>query len=133
MIPRLREDGMLPVGIHQATLNELFIAFPGRNQQRQLLNDSLRRVIAALRTLDTTIMIFIDGSYVTSKAEPNDIDLLLITSHHTEPAVRRHLDQVCPVEAVSCAVYVEAALPNRIFILYTKTRAGTAKGIIQIL
>ena len=133
MILHLRKDGMLPVGIHQTTLAELFAAFPARNQQRQILNDSLQQVVVALRTLDIRIKIYIDGSYITNKAEPNDIDLLLVTPHHTEPAIWRYLNHICPVEAVSCGIYVEASFPNRVFALYTMTRAGVAKGIIHLV
>ncbi len=54
MIPRLRRDGTLPVGVHQATLHQIFAAYPPINEQRQLLNDSLWRVVRELRTHNPT-------------------------------------------------------------------------------
>ena len=92
MIPRLRKDGMLPQGVHPVTIDEVLAAYPPRNQQRQILNDSLQRVVEALRALDTTIMISIDGSYVTHKDEPNDVDLLLVTAQHLEIDILAYLD-----------------------------------------
>jgi Family of unknown function (DUF6932) len=37
-------------------------------------------VVDQLWRLDPTLVILVDGSYVTAKAEPNDIDLLIITT-----------------------------------------------------
>jgi len=123
---------MLPQGVHTATIDEVLAAYPPRNQQRQILNDSLQRVIEALRLLDTTIMIYIDGSYVTFKNEPNDVDLLLVTPYHTKRRILIYLDQFCPVEAVSVSVYIAPQVPDVIFRLFTTTRTGKAKGIILL-
>ena len=133
MIPPLRADGTLPPGVHQATLDELLTAYPPINQQRQILNDSLARAVEALQSLDASLIIFVDGSYVTRKAEPNDVDLLIITAQHTEPQLTTYLDQVCPVEAVSLDVNVEPKQPNRLLTFFTTTRTGQDKGIIQII
>jgi hypothetical protein len=73
----------------------------------------------------------VDGSYVTGKAEPNDIDLLLISVRYNELSVQQYLDRVCPVEAVSAHLYVEPQLPSPMLDFFTTTRRGTAKGIIQ--
>jgi hypothetical protein len=43
------------------------------------------------------------------------------------------LDQMCPVEAISLDVNVEPQMPNRLFDLFTTTRRGQDKGIIQIV
>lgn len=132
MLPRLRKDGTLPPGVHQATLDEVRAAFPARNQQRQMLQASLQRVVEALRALDATLMIYVDGSYVTRKAEPNDVDLLLVTPNHTEPEIEAYLDQACPVEAVSVHVLVEPATPSEVLDFKMTTRAQQAKGIIVL-
>lgn len=132
MIPRLRKDGVLPRGIHSATIAEVLAAYPPRNQQRQILNDSLQRVISVLWALDTAIMIYVDGSYITSKTEPNDVDLLLITPNHTEPKILTYLNRVCPVEAVSVHVLVESATPNSLLDFMMTTPTNQAKGIIVL-
>lgn len=79
MIPPLRSDGTLPPGVHRASLADVLTAYPARNQQRQMLNDSLAQVVDQLWRLDPTLIILVDGSFVTGKAEPNAIDLLIIT------------------------------------------------------
>jgi hypothetical protein len=133
MIPPLRKNGLLPPGIHRATLDEVFRAFPARNQQRQILNDSLQQVVVALQTLDPPIMISIDGSYITSKAEPNDVDLLIVSAQHATQDILEYLDRVCPVEVVLLSIYVESSIPNMVFDFFTTTRTGQAKGIIELM
>jgi hypothetical protein len=132
VIPPLRPDGTLPPGTHHASLVELLSVYPARNQQRQMLNDALTQVIEQLWRLDPTLTIFVDGSYVTGKAEPNDIDLLIITMRYNELSLQQYLDHVCPVEAVSVHIYVEPHLPSAMLDFFTTTRLGTAKGIIAL-
>jgi Family of unknown function (DUF6932) len=132
MIPLLRSDGTLPPGTHSALLADVLAAYPARNQQRQLLNDSLTQVVEQLWKLDPTLTILVDGSYVTGKAEPNDIDLLIITMRYNELSLQQYLDRVCPVEAVSMHLYVEPQLPSALLDFFTTTRLGTAKGIIEL-
>ena len=132
MIPPLRSDGTLPPGAHRASLADVLTAYPARNHQRQMLNDSLTRVVEQLWQLDPTLTIFVDGSYVTGKAEPNDIDLLIITTRYNELSLQQHLDHVCPVEAVSTHIYVEPQIPSALLDFFTTTRLGTPKGIIEL-
>jgi hypothetical protein len=80
MIPPLQSDGTPLPGTHDATRDELLAAYPAGNAQRHMLNDSLSVVVNQLWRLDPTLVILVDGSYVTAKAEPNDIDLLIITA-----------------------------------------------------
>ena len=132
MIPKRRSDGTLPPGVYQATIAEILAAYPPVNQQRQILNDSLQRAVEELRKLDPSLVIFVDGSYVTQKAEPNDVDLLVVTTRFSARRIIGYLDQVCPVEAVSLDITVEPALPSIVFDLLTETRRGRRKGIIQL-
>lgn len=133
MIPPLRSDGTLPPGAHQAALAEVLSAYPARNPQRQMLNEALSEVVEQLWRLDPTLTILVDGSFVTNKAEPNDVDLLLITTRYNELTLQQYLAQVCPVEAVSIHLYAEPHLPSAMLDFFTTTQRGTAKGIIVLI
>ena len=79
MIPEL-EEGVLPEGIHSCTVDEVEQTF-GRfshSDRRPRLTESLRSYIQAARTAGIAVGVLIDGSYITGKAEPNDIDLVLV-------------------------------------------------------
>jgi hypothetical protein len=81
-IPTLNPDGLLPVGIQDCTLDELktgFGSFQG-NDQRQLLFARLEGFLAEVRAAILVRSILVDGSFVTSKPDPNDIDLILIVA-----------------------------------------------------
>jgi predicted nucleotidyltransferase len=114
-------------------LDEIVARYPPINEQRQILNASLRSAVTELRALDAALQMYVDGSYVTRNANPNDVDLLIITARYSERTLIAYLDQVCPVEAVSLDINVEPEFPNRILELFTSTRTGHAKGILHVI
>ncbi len=72
MIPDFTADGLLPEGVHPATLEEVLERFGGNERRNQLLTgfiEALRRLRAA-----GCRRVYVNGSFVTSKERPNDID-----------------------------------------------------------
>jgi hypothetical protein len=92
-IPPLNEEGLLPPGIHDCTFEELESVF-GQNQwitdtepgyrrqklntQRSKLCERLQAYLEEWRRLEQGVEILVDGSFVTSKPDPNDIDLIVV-------------------------------------------------------
>jgi len=72
MIPQLNAVGELPPGIHTTTLDEIEAVF-ANTPNRKILFDGLKRALESLKTANVH-RVFIDGSFVTDKAEPNDVD-----------------------------------------------------------
>ena len=72
MIPPLNAVGELPPGIHAATLDEVEAVF-GKTPKRRILFDGLKRALQNLKGAGVR-RVFIDGSFVTLKVEPNDVD-----------------------------------------------------------
>lgn len=73
MIPALNENGELPEGEHVATLDEVAEMFGSANGRRTKLMSGL--IKAAVNFQQAGVKrIWIDGSFVTDKQEPNDID-----------------------------------------------------------
>src|SRR5262245_14291635 len=86
MIPPL-VDGVLPEGIHDCTLDEIDRAF-GRFQKsdrRIRLMEKLVAYLAEARSVTFIKAILIDGSFVTAKEEPEDIDLIVVVPADFEP------------------------------------------------
>lgn len=73
MIPQFNAAGLLPQGVHPATLEEVLERFGGNERRDQLLTG----LIEALRLLRAAgcRRVYINGSFVTSKERPNDIDV----------------------------------------------------------
>jgi len=72
-IPNLNSEGELPVGIHSATIKEVENIFGKSSDRRKLLMNGLRNAINEFKKINVSI-IYIDGSFVTDKEDPNDID-----------------------------------------------------------
>jgi hypothetical protein len=65
-------EGYLPIGIHEMTWNEFYKQF-SFSPKRKMLIEGLKLLIAILKECGCTV-IYIDGSFVTRKLEPNDYD-----------------------------------------------------------
>ncbi|PAY17649.1 hypothetical protein CKO51_20710 [Rhodopirellula sp. SM50] len=76
MIPDFRDDGYLPNGVHLATEAEVSFRFGASTRQRRRLTIRLRRWLELARVIGAK-RFFIDGSFVTSKPEPDDIDAVI--------------------------------------------------------
>ena len=79
-IPGLDPNGFLPVGVHHCTLAEIQARF-GTFQEsdwRPRLFEKLHALIAEARAARFARALLIDGSFVTAKPAPNDIDLVLV-------------------------------------------------------
>lgn len=72
-IPALNDNGELPPGEYDATLDEIETQFGNANQRRRTLMKGLRTAAVSL-ALAGVRKIWIDGSFVTDRTNPNDID-----------------------------------------------------------
>lgn len=82
MLPDFDENGNLPPGEYIATLEEITNRFivPRWKKRRPLteaLQDYLTHIDIDILTRNI-LRIYIDGSYITSKLVPSDIDMLIV-------------------------------------------------------
>lgn len=80
MIPSLTAHGLLPPGIHECTLDQLRAAF-GLGVRRLQLLDGLDRCLRLMNDEHLEGIVVIDGSFVTDKERPDDIELTLDVRH----------------------------------------------------
>ena len=79
-IPGLNDAGLLPAGVHDCTLDEgrqRFGVFQ-TTDRRPKLYDKLEALVQEAWATGLVADIIIDGSFVTAKPDPNDIDLILV-------------------------------------------------------
>jgi hypothetical protein len=79
MVPQLVE-GVLPEGVHDGTIEEVDALF-GRFQRttrRIRLMEKLRAFLEEARRSGIVSAVVIDGSFVTAKEEPEDVDLVIV-------------------------------------------------------
>lgn len=76
-IPKFRADDYLPEGLFLASESEIVFRFGSSTRRRRLLTLRLRRWIELARLVGGKRLL-IDGSFVTAKPEPHDIDSVIL-------------------------------------------------------
>jgi hypothetical protein len=82
MIPPFNEDGWLPEGLHDCTLQEAaerFAAFLSSDRRPRLWTRFAEFACEA-KACELLESLLVDGSFVTANPDPNDIDLILVVA-----------------------------------------------------
>lgn len=136
-------------GPHNFTLDELeriaVASFPSSVRRRRLMNN-LRHWISAWLPLLRSCEIFIDGSFLTSKPNPNDIDMYLsfersafhgLHSEQVNELTEQLLKRAQIKEAFGLDVYAHPAddllTRNRFIASFSATSSGAAKGFARVV
>jgi len=139
MIPEFDENGNLPPGIHHATLQEIIERFGVRKSlKRCSLTNNLQDFFSFIK--DYAIGVYVDGSYITSKLAPNDIDLIVILPPDfvfTSEAARRlqRIQKNKRNHYLHIFVYAQGVHDQDFHELrarFTQDRQGNPKGIIYV-
>ena len=85
-LPQFDFRGDLPAGVYRAPLTEVLARFGDGTPQRQHVTARLVRVFDAAQATGKLLRFVIFGSYVTAKAEPNDVDIILVMTDDFEVA-----------------------------------------------
>ncbi len=132
MIPDFNEIGYLPLGVHQASLDEIAERFGQESEVRRAQMDSIRWLVD-LATRAGVQRIIINGSFATDLFEPNDVDcaLLLSDDFPLDPAAAAELSEGLPfvdlhmLEAKEFAIMVER--------IYASDRDSVPKGVVEVV
>jgi len=77
-LPNLDSQGDLPAGVYQATMDEILTRFGSGTPQRQAVTTRLLRIYNLLKATGKLERLIIFGSYVITKPNPNDVDVVLV-------------------------------------------------------
>ena len=140
MIPEFQDDGYLPEGLHLATEAEALFRFGTSTRQRQRLALQLRRWVLLARCVEAK-RFFVDGSFVTAKPEPNDLDAVIWIPSDFSASVDRG-----DLEAIELENMLATRRPEELFAaedsrdwydwveFFSRTREadGRCKGIVEL-
>ena len=140
MIPEIRDDGYLPEVVHLATEAEITFRFGTSTTQRRRLALRLRRWIELSRSVAAK-RLFVDGSFVTSEDEPNDVDAVVWLAGDFIDRVSRG-----DIEAIELETMLLTRRPEELFAaedrldwddwveFFSRTREadGRRKGIVEV-
>ena len=85
-LPGLTDSGDLPVSLHAATLDEVLELFGKGTAQRQTIGLRLRRIHQHALSTGFLMRFVVFGSFVSNKAAPNDVDVVMIMSDEFDSA-----------------------------------------------
>ena len=143
-LPEFNANGDLPPGVHRASWTEVMGRFGGGAGQREICTRRLAHIYELAQRTGCLQRFVVFGSYVTTKANPNDVDVILIM----DDAFR--LDN-CPMEsralfdhAVAQARYGASVFWMRPALLIGETveqfivywqikRGGGQRGIVDVI
>ncbi len=131
-IPPFSEEGLLPPGIHHATLEEVMERFGSSTATRSAIAESLGWAIDAARRMGT-LRFIIDGSFVDDKPEPNDVDcvLLLAPDYPCDPAAARVIEEGIPF--VQSILFRENDdLEEFLRLEFMTDRKGRPRGLVEL-
>jgi hypothetical protein len=77
-LPDFNPNGDLPPGVHRAAWTEVMGRFGGGASHRDVCTRRLAHIYELARRTGGLQRLVIFGSYVTAKANPNDVDVILI-------------------------------------------------------
>jgi hypothetical protein len=131
MIPPLNDAGYLPEGVHTATLEDIAERFGQASELRQVQMESIVWLVDLARRAGVERLI-INGSFVSDKLEPNDVDCLLLlgTNYPVDAAGDKELQAGLP--------FIEMKLVRRdqfdLFVdrIYATDRDYNPKGMLEV-
>src|SRR5262245_43884367 len=77
-LPPFNADGDLPVGVYRASLEEVRLRFSAGSSKRQIVADRMARIWKAAKETGQLDRMVLFGSFITTKPEPNDVDVVLV-------------------------------------------------------
>ena len=132
MIPPLNENGYLPPGVHQATLDEVIARFGHGSEQRKAQADSLRWLLPLCRRAGVARLL-INGSFVTAKQEPNDVDCVALqgSGYRSNSSAAAELRHGLPFTELK--IVNEQDYERFRDVLFASDRHMIGKGVVEVL
>lgn len=141
--PTFNENGDLPVGIYKATLQEVIDHFGKGSLQRQLVSSRLKKIYNLAKITGKLSRFIIYGSFITSKENPNDVDVFLVMANDFmkddyKGDVLRIFEHLQTENKMKASIFwmleMSIAVNEKIFIEgWQNTRDNTKRGIVEVI
>ena len=139
-IPQFCADGFLPEGLYLASEANIMFRFGSSSRRRRRLILRLRRWIELARLVGA-LRLLIDGSFVTAKVEPDDIDAVILLPPDFQHQIKQGIEAALELEEM-----ILTRRPEEIFAaedetdwnewieFFSRTREadGRRKGLVEV-
>ncbi len=132
MIPEFNEQGYLPPGVHQATLEEVIERFGVQSEVRQVQAESLQWLMPLCKKAGIARCL-LNGSFVTDVLEPMDIDCVLLQGpkYKTKSSFARKL--VVGLPFIELKVVGKEEFEFYASKVFASDRNMVRKGVVEVL
>lgn len=133
MIPPCDENGNLPTGIHLDTIDALVARFGSGSEERIAEASELLLFVEAAR-LAGVRRLMVNGSFVTGKAAPNDVDVVILPG----PEYPRGTKELDADELIWPFLQIIVAADDEDFEAwglrqFATDRQGRSKGVVEVM
>jgi len=132
MIPAFNEAGYLPPGIHPAALVEIAARFGQESELRRVQIESLCWLIDLARRAGVQ-RIVVNGSFVTDKLEPNDVDCVLLIGPGFPRDVAAESELLAGIPFINMELVDEDAFEQFTQNTFATDRDLIPKGLVEVL
>jgi hypothetical protein len=132
MIPNFNDEGYLPAGIHRATLEEVADRFGREPELRESQTESLRWLVDLCKRAGVQRLI-INGSFVTDKWEPNDVDCVLLAGRDFPYDGEAELELREGLPFIQLAIVDEELFDRYVQVIFGTDRKSVPKGVIEVI
>ncbi|WIL44499.1 hypothetical protein QPJ96_21840 (plasmid) [Pantoea agglomerans] len=131
-IPEFTLDGYLPEGIHHSSAQQFIDRFCMINAKRKVMEKAFIDILDFASSRNA-ISVFVGGSYVTRKEDPNDLDVLILLQHkeHIPSRPERLLLDGKFTDIMFCSAD-DPVIAASFIKLLSFERFGKSVGVIQI-
>ena len=140
-LPSFRPDGYLPEGLFICSEAEVLFRFGTSNRRRRQLAIRLRRWVELGQQVKAPRLL-VDGSFVTAKEEPHDIDTVIFLPMDFYQQIEREYEPALELEEMLLTRRPEEIFAAEdeadwnewvAFFSRTRERDGRRKGLVEIL
>ena len=132
MIPAFNSDGYLPAGIHRARLDEIAERFGRESELRQVQMESLTWMIELAKRVGVE-RIVVNGSFVTDKLEPNDVDCVLLIGNDYPNDTDAEAELLSGLPFMNLELVDSEAFKLLTEDTFATDRDSTPKGMIEVI
>ena len=132
MIPSFEDNGLLPSGIHPATLAEIDLRFGIKSELRRVQMESVRWMID-LSVRAGVLRIILNRCFVSDTMEPNDVDCLFLIAAGFPKDRRAEKELVDGLPFLDIRLVDQSEFDDFVNRFYAFDRFHVRKGVVEVI
>ena len=138
MIPDFNKHGNLPAGIYKESIDDIEKWFGLNSKKRISLFSTFNNFLELIMPFKTNIkQIILDGSFVTTKENPGDIDCIILIKNNTRftPEIVDKLVNAKKLYNIHLFIHEERNIKkyNDLLAFFSRNRNLKPKGVIEVI